>query len=130
MKSQVRGFTLSELMIAAAILILVLSALLVLYINCMILNEASRNLSIAASHAQYMMEEIKYTSFANIASTYNGVCINSGSIESRGLSALTAETICSTVTGTSVLDVSVVVSWQDKGIRNREFTLTTLIVEP
>ncbi|MDD5506606.1 MAG: prepilin-type N-terminal cleavage/methylation domain-containing protein, partial [Candidatus Omnitrophica bacterium] len=59
MKLQVRGFTLSELMIAAAILVLVLSALLVLYINCMILNEASRNLSIATSHAQYMMEEIK-----------------------------------------------------------------------
>jgi len=129
-KSQVKGFTLSELMIAAAILALVLSALLILYINCLFLNEASRNLSIATSHAQYMLEEIKYTSFATIAPNYNGVCINDGSIESRGLSPLTAETICTTVTGTRVLNVSVVVSWEDKGMRNRGLTLATLITEP
>lgn len=130
MKSQAKGFTLSELMIAAAILVLVLSALLVLYINCMFLNEASRNLSIAATHAQYMLEEIKYTSFAAIAATYNGVCINDGSIQSRGLSPLTAETICSTVTGARVLEVNVAVSWQDRGLRSRSLALTTLISEP
>lgn len=57
------GFTLSELLLAAAILAFVLTGLLLLFINCSLLNEANRNLTIATSYAQELMEVIESKRF-------------------------------------------------------------------
>src|SRR3989338_6633303 len=59
MKKIKSGFTLSELLLAAAILVFVLAGLLAIFANCLILNEANRNLTVARSHAQYIIDEIK-----------------------------------------------------------------------
>lgn len=61
-----KGFTLTELLLAAAILVFALTGLLLLFINCILLNESSRNLSLAYNAIQTKMEEIKNTGFPNL----------------------------------------------------------------
>lgn len=129
-KVSVTGFTLAELLLAAAILAFALVSLLALFINCIFLNDTNRNLSIAIGHAQYAMEEIKNTAFGSIIASYNGTCWNSATIESRGLIALTNESVCFQITGTTLLDAVVTVNWRDRGLRDRSTTLETLITEP
>ena len=65
------AFTLSELLLAAAILVFVLAGLLALFANCLISNETNRNFTLAYSAIQAKMEEIKDTSFDNL-DAYNG----------------------------------------------------------
>lgn len=127
-----RGFTLAEVLLAAAILVFVLSGLLVLFINSAFLNEANRNLSVAASHAQFVMEDIKNTDFINIKTKIdNGDWDwNTQTIGARGLSALNNEAIDTNSAGTNLLDIVVTVAWQDRGSRNRSMALETLITEP
>lgn len=125
-------FTLSELFIAAAILITALCGIMLCFTACIFLNQASRNLSRASSHAQYVMEDIKNTDFSSIMTkcTSGDWQWNIATIESNGLSALDSEAITTTVTGTDLLDVNVIVTWQDRGSRWRATSLETLIAEP
>ena len=60
------AFTLSELLLAAAILVFVLAGLLALFTNCLILNEANRNFTLVYSAIQAKMEEIKNRDFDNL----------------------------------------------------------------
>jgi prepilin-type N-terminal cleavage/methylation domain-containing protein len=121
-----RGFTLSELLLAAAIFAFVITALLGFFVSCIFLNETSRNLTIAASHAQFALEEIKNTPFANIQS----INWDSSIIVSKGLTPLPAERIAVAVSGTEPLDIVVAVNWQDRGLRARGISLETLVTEP
>lgn len=66
-----QGVTLVELMITALILAFVLTGMLLLFMNCMILNESNRNFTIAYSAVQTKMEELKNSGFDNLGS-YNG----------------------------------------------------------
>jgi prepilin-type N-terminal cleavage/methylation domain-containing protein len=61
-----RGFTLAELLLAAAILALVLTGLLSVFVSCIIFNETNRNLTIAYAAAQAKAEEVKNTTFDNL----------------------------------------------------------------
>ena len=54
-----KGLTLAEVLLGMVILTFVLIAILALFANCIILNESNRNLTIALSHAQFVMEEIR-----------------------------------------------------------------------
>ena len=129
------GFTLSELLLAAAILVFVLAGLLVLFLNCVILNEANRNLTIATAHAQYIMEQIKDTADTGFANLENN--INTGSwdldaseIESApyNFTALDNEGIDTSVTQSgNPLGISVAVQWIERGQRSRSTELVTLI---
>lgn len=56
--NSIAGFTLSELMIAALILSFALVGMLLLFINCLFLNQSSRNSSLAYSALQMRMEEL------------------------------------------------------------------------
>src|SRR3989338_1914043 len=133
-----QGFTLSELLVASAIMAFVLAGLLHLFITCIFLNEANRNLSIATVQGQYILEEIKNTNFANFktgvidADTYWDW--DSAAINSNGLAALNSEAIETSAdwvdVGEDRLDISLTVSWRDFGIRQRSLVLRTLITEP
>lgn len=126
-----KGFTLAEIILAAAILAFTLVSLLALFVSCMLLNDASRNLTQAAGHAQFVMEDIRDTAFSNIAPK-----INSGdwdwdisAITGQGLSGLRSENIDAQASGSDPLDVTVTVSWQDRSGRNRQMELETLFTE-
>jgi prepilin-type N-terminal cleavage/methylation domain-containing protein len=126
MRNKKLGFTLSELLVSAAILSFVFSALLLLFINAGFLNEANRNKTIAVSHAQFALEEVKNTLFTDIASA----TWNSATIVSKGLVPLNNESINIVVTGTKPKDVRVTVNWRDRRLRNRNVSFETLITEP
>lgn len=133
----VTGFTLSELLLAAAILVFALAGLLALFVNCLVLNEANRNLTVASTHAQYIMEEIKDAADADLSQLESRINngdwdFNSSQIQSApyNLIALTNENIDTNVTGSgNPLGISVIVQWNDRGGRPRSTELDTLIAD-
>jgi Tfp pilus assembly protein PilW len=129
-----KGVTLLELMAAALIMAFVLTGLLRLFINCIILNESSRNLTMAMSHAQYVMEDISAAGIAGLATRINnggtvGWDFNAAQFQAAyGLTPLNNEAIATAVTQAGdPLGVSVTVTWFDRSQRARIFTLQTLI---
>jgi len=138
MSSSDRGFTLPELLLAAVILAVALSGLLMLFINCIFLNESSRNLTTAATHAEYIMEEIRGNGFAGLEDkitanngTPAGWDLNSAEIQSQyNLAPLSGETITTAVTQSgNPVGVSVKVNWSDRTHRERSAELRTLITD-
>lgn len=63
-----KGFTLIELVFSVSILLVVVVASLSAIIGSALLIESSRNLATAACDAQYVLEQIKSQSFADIPS--------------------------------------------------------------
>jgi prepilin-type N-terminal cleavage/methylation domain-containing protein len=122
------GFTLPELLMTAAILAYCISIVLMCFINSTALNQESRNLTAATTHAEYVMESIKNTSFANIATNISGGTWtwNTSAVTSNGLTALNSESITTTSSGANPLDVSVTVTWNDMQGRSRSKVLRTL----
>lgn len=134
-----QGFTLSELLVASGIMAVVLVGLLHLFITCIFLNEANRNLSVATAHGQYVLEGIKNTNFTNFkngspnADTYWDW--NSAAINSKGLGALNSEAIATDAVWVDAgtkdrLDITVTLTWKDFGLRDRILILRTLLTEP
>lgn len=132
-----RSFTLAELLLACAILAFVLTGLLSLFINCSILNETNRNLSIATSHAQYIMEEIKAAGFTGLEAkiesnngTPAGWDLNTAQIGSApyNLMPLDTEAINTSVFQSGdPLGVSVRVNYRDRGQKDRQIELRTFV---
>ena len=135
-----KGFTLVELLLAAAILAFVLSGMLLLFTNCFVLNGTSRNLSIATSHANYIMEEIRANGFTGLGAkitsnngTPAGWDFNAAQLQASpyNLVPLANESIATSILsgspGDDPLEVSVAVNWQDRGAKNRSVELTTRI---
>ena len=126
------GFTLAEVILAAAILVFALAGLLSLFISCMLLNESSRNRATAIAHAQYVMEEIKNTNFDNIETN-----INAGNwdwdeteIENESLPVLKSELITTTVpTSGDPVEVLVEVEWQDRLGGAQTISLTSIFTD-
>jgi type II secretory pathway pseudopilin PulG len=127
--SNKKAVTLVELLLAVAILVFAISGILLLFIHCSFLNESSRNLTIAASHAQFVMEDMKSASFSTLQQNINAGNWNwqPDIIESKGLTALSNESISTQAAGANPLDISVTVSWQDRNQRDRDFVLETIM---
>ena len=128
--SKTKGLTLAELLLAAAILAFVLCGILILFVNCSFLNESNRNLTLALSHVQYIMEEIKDTYFSEIKTK-----IDNGDwdwatedIAAEGLTALKNESI-DTSYGSDENPLEVIVDVQWEGRRQRQAELRTLITK-
>lgn len=128
-----KGFTLLELLLTAAFLVFTTSTILILFANCIFLNASSRDLTTATSHAQRVMEEIKDTNFSAVETNINNNYWDwdSATITGKGLIALPAEAIVTTEIGTSsdLLNVLVTVSWTERGQRNKNVSLETLLAE-
>ena len=128
-----KSFTLMELLLATVFLVFSLAASLMLFANCIMLNEYNRSLTIAATHAQYVMEEIRSTSFSDIESYINGGTWDwdSNTIDNLSLGALSGETIDANEIGSDsdLLDVEVIVNWQGRRGRNNSIVIETLITE-
>jgi hypothetical protein len=145
----VKSFSLIELMLATAFLTFVFGTLIVSFVACFLLNEANRNLSIATTHAQYILEEIKDA--ASAVTGFNNLIANGTSqwnwsytgtdFSSRSLSVLSNETTTVTLcdagstgciaptSSTELLDITVTVNWHDRA-RARTMSLETLVAQP
>mgnify|MGYP001573714275 CR=1 FL=1 len=124
-----QGFTLPELLMTAAIMGYALSCVLVAFVGCVTLNAISRDLTTASTHAEYIMESIRNTSFASISTSISSGTWSwtTANITSQGLTAMRNESTAVSVSGTTLLDVTVTISWTDVPGRSRTKTLRTLI---
>lgn len=125
-KLALKGFTLAELLLAMSILVFALCAIVAGFISAILLIDSDRNLTVAATHAQFALEEIKNTNFISIAN----FTWNTTDLASHGLTALNNETIVAKVSGVEPLSINVTANWQDRALRNRTINLETLITEP
>ncbi len=107
-----KGFTLIELMIAAAILVIALVGLLAAYTGCFGLNETARNLTIAMSGAQKEMEKIRNLAFSQISAE------DGNSFEIAGIADADSEGVIEVDSSNpDLLVVTVTVCWRQKGGR-------------
>lgn len=124
------GFTLAELLLGAIILAFALTGLLMLFTKCILLNAVNRNLAMAASHAQYIMEELRDTNFSGLeAAILTGNWdLNKSQLESSPyeLMGLTNEQVDTNVFESgNPLGVSVTVTWDDREQPQRNLELRT-----
>lgn len=104
------GFTLAELLLAAAILAVALCALLATFSYTMILNQSSSNNIVAVNDAQYVMELFKTMSFSQIQG-YKAA----GNYTVPSLANLPSENISVTFgAGTDPIQVEVAVNWLER----------------
>jgi len=105
------GFTLVELLLATIIMSVVLVGLIQVFIQCSVLAEMARNKTIALSEAQGKIEEIRNYDYDAIATDY----VLNGGLNPFDLSQLTGKgVIYIDSTNTELLEVEVVISWEDK----------------
>ncbi|MBU3933384.1 MAG: prepilin-type N-terminal cleavage/methylation domain-containing protein [Candidatus Omnitrophica bacterium] len=106
------GFTLLEVMIAAAVLVVALLGLLGVFTNCFGLNETARNLTIAINGAQERLEQIRNADFGTIIANYNGPFNVSGL---DGIGRVDATYVAGS--NNNLIDTRVVICWRQG--RNR-----------
>ena len=136
-----KGLTLAELLLAAAILAFVLCGIIALFVNCSFLNEESHNLTIAVTHAQYIMEEIRgeedlddiktmidsqsFTQLSGLIQEDISVCcFNPPWVDS--VSSCLASCLND---GADPLGVYVSVAWQNRRGRSRQIEFQTLMTD-
>lgn len=123
------GFTLPELLLTAVILSYAVSVMLITFISSVALDEASRNLTRAVTHADYVLEDIRTSGFSGLAAGIAAGNWNwsAATITGKGLDVLNTETIAVTSSGSNPLNVTVTVNWRDLNNRSRSRALTTTI---
>ncbi|MFZ5800941.1 MAG: type IV pilus modification PilV family protein [Candidatus Omnitrophota bacterium] len=129
MKLSNRGMNLLELIITVTVLIITLSGIILLFVTGSLLSESSRNLTIAISHAQIVMEDIADTPFSQVKIKINlGWWDRSAPIIGfPGLPILNNESIdTQLISGTDLLDVKVIVTWRNRNGRQASTSLETL----
>lgn len=118
-----RGFSLVELVFGVAILLIVAIGGLGSFINCMLLNRSSRDTVIAATDAQYVLEQIKAQGFSGISAYISGY-------PAGQFTNLPGETVSFPNPGyTSTLStITVQITWNERNAA-RNFSLTTRFAE-
>ncbi len=127
------GFTLIESLIAIGILGYVLGGILLLFVKCHILNRNNRDLTIATSHAQFVMEDIVSRDFHQLKNEIDENLWNWSvqNINDQGLNALKNEEISATYSllGSDLLQINVEVLWQNADGRPDSFLIETFLEE-
>ncbi len=116
-----RGFSLLELLMAVAILLVVGAGVMAALTHCLLLTEASYNLVVAATDAQLVLEQIKARSYTTVPSytvpTFTNLVNETVTI---------TPAIGSFNTGAGYNDLQVTVSWRERGA-NKNVSLSTSI---
>lgn len=113
MKMRNKGFTLLELMVTAAVLVIAITGLLALFTGLSSLNENSKNISLAMTACQDKMEEIRDSDFSTLYTIYNGANFNPA-----GFPAADAKGNVSIInTNPDLLEICISVSWRERSNR-------------
>src|SRR3989338_9446632 len=83
------GFTLVELLVASAILIITIVWILISYIRSLELAELSRNSSVAINASRSQIEQMKNTDFAQISTNFNNATFTVPGFNGIGVSYVT-----------------------------------------
>ena len=113
MRNKKNGFTLLELMIAAAIVIVCLVGLLSTYITCLELIETTKNSNLALNAEQKVLEEIRSATFSGIPAAYDGYTFSVAGMSSGSSIGRAAVSNANS----SLLNVTIGVCWSQKGSR-------------
>lgn len=108
-----RGFTLLELMIACAILIIALTGVLATYVACLDLAETTKNSNLALGAAQAEVEQMRRADFLSLYATYNGHTFN---VSTMGVNQSLGRTTIDN-SNPSLLKINIGVCWQQRGGR-------------
>ncbi|MDP8229618.1 MAG: prepilin-type N-terminal cleavage/methylation domain-containing protein, partial [Candidatus Gorgyraea atricola] len=73
---QKSGFTLLELVMAVAILVVAITGILAIFAKFIALNEDARSLTIALTSCQDKMEEIRNSNFDTVFANYDATSFN------------------------------------------------------
>lgn len=118
------GFTLIELMIGAAIMIIALVGLLATYTGSFRLNETAGNLTIAINIGQEKLEEIRNHSFDSIVTDYSsggspGGTFNPSPLDGSGIIDIIDDGSDDPehVTSSDLLQITITISWRQKANR-------------
>lgn len=115
-----RAFTLTELMLAVAILMVAITGLLATFVYCILLNQSNNNLVIATNDAQYVLEQIKglaYTDTNSYIDNYDPHTFTNLNNE---------HAIPHRHEGTNIKEITVNITWDERQAQ-RNFSLTTKI---
>ena len=115
------GFTLSELMLACAILLVAILGVLLVFIMGILMNESNNNLVTAVNDAQYVLEQVKSQPYSNITSFISG--FDSGQFANLENESITFP---EDDVGASIANITVSVGWVERQ-RSRSFRLPTRI---
>jgi hypothetical protein len=125
--SNERAGSLLEVMVAAAIMVLAFTGLLQVFLMSSLLSEMAGNVTASVSEAQAKIEEIRGHDFDDIATDY-GVSGTPGDAFTSALLNGSGE-INLTTLGTGLLQVEVIVSWNEKNGRAMATTLATNVAK-
>ncbi len=117
-----KGFTLLELMIASAVLLIAITGMLFTFVNCMLLNDLNGEMVTAANDAQYVMEQIKGLAYGSIDSY---VPVQLANLAGESIPSPTIAQV-----SPAVKEITVNVIWTDTRGRQRNFSLSTRIRRP
>lgn len=122
------GFTFIEVLVAVGILGLILTSLLGFFAQSIELNATSQESTLAVSHAQYVLEEIRSSSGVIINQIDAGVWDlgTDAAFTSRDLTRLNNEIIDVSHDGAVPPTVSVLITWQRRNGRQEQLTFTTI----
>jgi len=114
MKRRSKGFTFAELLVTVLLLGGAVGAMLTFFVQSIELNNISRDMSLAVSHVQYVLEDIRSSSGVIVNQIDNGVWNYDTDTEfsDRELTRLPSETILVQYSGTAPLTITVNLGWQ------------------
>lgn len=120
------GFTMLEVVIASAVLLVAVMGLLSFYQSPLRLNEAARDTTIAIQDSSKVIEQIRATPFGNIESTNWDTWA-----QNNGAKNLPSETMSVSYAnpGTDPLEFTVTTQWTRRGV-TRNVRLTSRITQP
>ncbi|MFH0731895.1 MAG: prepilin-type N-terminal cleavage/methylation domain-containing protein [Candidatus Omnitrophota bacterium] len=124
MKISKRGFTLIEVMLVAAILVIALCGALELYSYCYGLCIQAAHVTSAIAESYSKMEEIRRHDFVTIIDAYNGVEFDLTQLTGTGVTA--AGYVANT--DSQLIEVTIDLNWTEKASRVSTYTLTSYIV--
>jgi prepilin-type N-terminal cleavage/methylation domain-containing protein len=119
-KKSSSGFTLMELMVTAAILVVGVTGLLGAIINASILGQASHNKAVAVNDAQYVLEKLVDGTYADLSSHTDG--------NFTGLNLNNESVFVSVSEASGIKTATVYVNWSESE-KTRSFNITTQIAQ-
>lgn len=120
------GFTLIEVMIAFAVLVGAISGLLMVISNGMKIKEMNREQTLAEQGLNDKISEIKAVTFDNIVTNYSSGGTPGNSFTVPGLTS-SAGSIAMDSTNTSLLSITITITWSGVTGNSQTYTATTMI---
>jgi prepilin-type N-terminal cleavage/methylation domain-containing protein len=115
-----KGFTLSELMIVTAILVVAITGLLAAFISASLLSQANHNKVIAVNDAQYVLEKLIDVTYGDLSS-YTDANFTNLNLDNESIYVDVSE-------ASGVKTVTVYVSWTERQ-KTESFNITTQIAQ-